>query len=155
MYTVQYVYLQGGAWGGGEQKGQPLATLQHLFRWRHFALGSIIEHILCKLPKFHRAVHNGEYLLMRQLKQNKPPLRKFYFTRAQQIYCSSVIKDCRHWTCSSSTFSAHENPSIPHSLSYAKGTVSRDGFGFWWHAWWLVLGLNRGWGHFLGASIIL
>ncbi len=29
-----------------------------------------------------------------------------------------------------------------------KGTVSRDGFGFWCHVW-LVLGLNRGQGHFL------
>ncbi len=29
-----------------------------------------------------------------------------------------------------------------------KGTVSRDGFGFWWHVW-LVLGLNRGQGQFL------
>ncbi len=27
--------------------------------------------------------------------------------------------------------------------SHVKGTVSRDGFGFWWHAW-SVLGLKRG-----------
>ncbi len=38
-----------------------------------------------------------------------------------------------------------------------KGTVSWGGFGFWWHVW-LVLGLNRGRGHFfnfLGAPMIL
>jgi hypothetical protein len=35
-----------------------------------------------------------------------------------------------------------------HTNTNIKGTVSRDGFGFWWHVW-LVLGLNRGWGHFL------
>jgi hypothetical protein len=38
-----------------------------------------------------------------------------------------------------------------------KGTVSRDGFGFWWHVR-LVLGPNRGQGHFrkfLGAPMIL
>ncbi len=29
-----------------------------------------------------------------------------------------------------------------------KGTVSRDGFSFWWHVW-LLLGLNRGRGQFL------
>jgi hypothetical protein len=33
-------------------------------------------------------------------------------------------------------------------LKIVKGTVSQDGFGFWWHAW-PVLGLNRGRGQFL------
>ncbi len=33
------------------------------------------------------------------------------------------------------------------SQSALKGTLSRDGFGFWWHVW-LILGLNRGQGHF-------
>ncbi len=32
--------------------------------------------------------------------------------------------------------------------SFFKGTVSRDGFGFWWHAW-SAQGLNRGRGQFL------
>jgi hypothetical protein len=34
------------------------------------------------------------------------------------------------------------------STPSSKGTVSRDGFGFWLQVW-LVLGLNRGWIHFL------
>jgi hypothetical protein len=40
---------------------------------------------------------------------------------------------------------------------HLKGTVPRDEFVFGWHVW-LVLGLNRGWGHFsnfLEASMIL
>ncbi len=36
--------------------------------------------------------------------------------------------------------------SLP-SWRYFKRTVSRDGFGFWWHIW-VVLGLNRGRGQF-------
>ncbi len=39
------------------------------------------------------------------------------------------------WSMSRSTFSEF------------KGTVSRDGFDFWWHVW-LVLGQHRGRGHF-------
>jgi hypothetical protein len=41
--------------------------------------------------------------------------------------------------------------------SHLKGTVSRDGFGFWWHVW-LVLGRNRGRDHYFncwGAPMIL
>jgi hypothetical protein len=34
-----------------------------------------------------------------------------------------------------------------HKNTWVKGTVSRDGFGFWWHLW-LILGLNRWRGHF-------
>ena len=50
-----------------------------------------------------------------------------------------------------------DNPFIANQLFYNntapvfnifKGTVSRDGFGFWWHVW-IVLGLNRGAGPFL------
>ncbi len=37
-----------------------------------------------------------------------------------------------------------------HYNFYIEGTVSRDGFGFWWQ--WLVLGLNRGRGHFKKCS---
>ncbi len=42
-------------------------------------------------------------------------------------------------------------------FAWLKGTVSGDGFGFWWHVW-LVLGLTRGRGqflNFLGAPMIL
>ncbi len=51
----------------------------------------------------------------------------------------------------------HRLEEPPWHLRQFKGTVPRDAFGFWGHAWW-VLGLNRGRDHFLnflGAPMIL
>jgi hypothetical protein len=38
-------------------------------------------------------------------------------------------------------------------VSFLKGTVSRDEFGFWWHVW-LVLGLNRVRSQFLNFLVV-
>ncbi len=45
------------------------------------------------------------------------------------------------WSCVQDTAILQANNRI-------KGTISRDGFGFWWNVW-LVFCLNRGRGHFL------
>ncbi len=45
------------------------------------------------------------------------------------------------------TMHLYARPQLIYSQYSVKGTVSRDGFGFWWRVW-LVLGRNRGRGHF-------
>ncbi len=57
------------------------------------------------------------------------------------------LKLTERWRIRRMNFSCSRNNNVSSTL---KGIVSRDGFGFWWHARF-VLGQNRGRGQFLSA----
>jgi len=71
--------------------------------------------------------------------------------------CSGLLCVCLPWSRSEFFTSLHSLRKILYlnrGNVYTKGTVSWDGFAFWWNVW-LVLGLNRGLGHFLLFSCML